>query len=112
LTGQNNKVVEMPVTATIDGCKARIKKASATHGVVSLRLSGVSGGKLTVTGASVIKSTRTLKAADEATIKAKLTAKTRATLRRVGHAKVAVTVRFVPQKGKAVTLHKSMLVRR
>jgi hypothetical protein len=112
LTGQNNKVVELPVTATIDGCKPKIKKASATRGVVSLRLSGVSAGKLTVTGASVVKSTRTLKAAGEATIKARLTAKTRATLRRVGRARVAVAVRFVPRKGKVVTLHKSMLVHR
>jgi hypothetical protein len=112
LTGQNGKVVETPVTASVDGCKPKIKKASASPRAVSLRLSGVSAGKLTLTGGSVVKSTRTLKAATEATIKAQLTSKARATLRHVGRLRVAVTVKFAPRKGAGATLHRSMLLRR
>jgi hypothetical protein len=112
LTGQNDKVLELPVAAAIDGCKPKITKASVSRGVMSVRVSGVGAGKLTLSGSSVVRSTRTLKAATAATIKARLTAKTRATLRRVGRAKVAVTVRFAPRKGKAVTLRKTMTIRR
>ncbi|HEV7492354.1 hypothetical protein [Baekduia sp.] len=112
LTGQSGKVMETPVTATVDGCKPKIKKASASPRAVSLRLSGVGAGRLTLTGGSVVKSTRTLKAATEATIKAQLTSKARATLRHVGRLRVAVTVKFTPHKGAGVTLHRLMRLRR
>ena len=111
-TGQNGKVLETPVTATIDGCKPKIRKTSASQRMVSLKISGIGPGKLTLTGGSVIKATRTIKAATEATIKARLTAKARATLRRVGRLKVATAVSFVPRQGARATLHKTMLVRR
>ena len=45
LTGQNGKVVETPVTASIDGCKPKIKQASANRRCVSLRVSGVGAGQ-------------------------------------------------------------------
>ena len=81
-TGQNGKVLEMPVTASIEGCKPKIKSASASRHGVSVRLSGIGPGRLTLSGKSVGKTTRALKAATDATIKASLTAKARATLRR------------------------------
>jgi hypothetical protein len=111
-TGQNGKVLETPVSASIDGCKPKIKRASVNRRAVSLRVSGLGAGRLSLSGKSIVKVTRTLKAATDATISAPLTAKVRATLRRAGHAKVSVTVRFVPRKGASATMHKSLTIRR
>ena len=111
-TGQNGKLRETPVTASVDGCKPKIKKATASRRGVSLRLSGLGAGRLVLSGTSVVRTTRTLKAATEATIEASLTAKARRTLRRAGHVKVAVTVRFAPRDGAKATLRKTLTVRR
>jgi hypothetical protein len=112
LTGQNSKAVEMPVTASIEGCKPKITKASARRGAVSLRVSGIGAGRLTLAGTSVVKAARTIKGSSEATISARLTAKARATLRRTGQMAIAVTVSFAPSKGARATLHKKMLLHR
>jgi hypothetical protein len=111
-TGQNGKMIETPVTAAIDGCKPKVKRASASQRAVSLRVSGVGAGRLTLSGKAVNKVTRTLKASTEATIKASLTASARATLRRTGRVKVAVTVKFVPRKGASTTMHKTLTAHR
>ena len=108
-TGQNGKVLETPVTAKIDGCKPKIKKASASRGAVSLRVSGVGAGRLTLTGRSVVTTVRTIKASDEVTIKARLTTTAQAALRRGGRVKVAMAVSFAPRNGIGVTLHKTMV---
>ncbi len=100
------------MTATVEGCKPKIKKASASRRGVSLRLSGLGAGRLVMAGQSVVRTTRILKAATEATIKASLTAKARRTLRRVGHVKVAVTVRFAPRSGARATVRKTLIARR
>jgi hypothetical protein len=111
-TGQNGKVVETPVPATIDGCKPKVKKMSATKRTVAVQLSGIGAGRITVSSTSVVKATRTVKAATEATIKARVTAKARAQLRRAGRVRIAVTVRFVPSKGRSVTLHRTLTLHR
>jgi hypothetical protein len=111
-TGQNGKVVETPVTASIDGCKPKVKKMSANARVVSVQLSGVGAGRITVSGSSIVKAARAVKAAPEATIKARLTAKARAHLRRAGRIWVTVTVKFAPSKGRSVTLRKTVAVHR
>jgi hypothetical protein len=111
-TGQNGKVLETPVTASVEGCKPKIKRASANRREVSLRLSGLGAGRLVMSGKSVVRRTRTLKAATEATIKAPLTAKARRTLRRVGRVKVAVTVTFTARGGAKTTMRKSLNARR
>jgi hypothetical protein len=113
LTGQNDKVREMPVKASIDGCKPTITKTTTTNrGSVSVRVSGVGRGRLTLTGRSLGKSVRKLKSATEATIRAHLTANARATLRRTGRVKVAMTLTFAPAKGARTTIHATVLVRR
>jgi hypothetical protein len=112
LTGHNNKVLELPVTATIDGCKPKIKKASAKRGVVSVQVSGVGAGKLTLSGGSTVRASRTLTAATEATISARLTTKARAKLRHSGRVRVAVNVSFTPRSGKRTTLRKTLVLHR
>jgi hypothetical protein len=111
-TGQNGKVLETPVTASIDGCKPKIKKVSATARAVSVQLSGIGAGRVTLSGSSVRKATRAVQAATEATINAPLNAKTRARLRHRGRVRVTVTVKFAPRKGRSVTLRKSVSVHR
>lgn len=111
-TGQNGKVLEMPVKATIDGCKPKIQKMSATKRGVSVRLSGIGPGRITLSGRSVRKATRAVKSATEATIKASLTSKARASLRHKGRAGVSVSVRFAPRTGRSVTLRKTVTVHR
>jgi hypothetical protein len=65
-----------------------------------------------MSGAAVVRKTRTITAATEATIKTSLTAKARQTLRRNGHVKVKVTVTFTSRSGAKATMRKTMVVRR
>jgi hypothetical protein len=112
LTGQNGKVLETPVTASIGGCKPKLKKVSATAHAVSVKVSGIGAGRVTVSGSSVVKATRAVKAATEATIKASLNAKVRARLHRAGRVLITVTVKFAPRKGRSVTFHKTVVIHR
>jgi hypothetical protein len=111
-TGQNLKVVDSGTPAKVEGCKPKLKKASATSRAVTLRLSGLSAGKLTITGNGVAKATRTVRDATEAAIVGRLTASARRTLRHKGRMKVTVSVRFAPKTGKATTVRKALTVRR
>jgi hypothetical protein len=111
-TGQNGKVLELPVTTSVNGCKPKIKKMSATRRAVSVRLSGIGAGRLTLSGRSVVRTTRSVKASTEATITARLNAKARAQLRRAGHVRVKVSVRYTPRKGASVTLRKTVPIHR
>jgi hypothetical protein len=111
-TGQNGKVHESGTAATIEGCKTKVKKSKSSSRAVTLLVSGLGAGKLTISGSGVSKATRTIKSADEASISARLTAVTRKALQRRGTVKVTVAVRFQPKSGKATTLKKTLTVKR
>jgi hypothetical protein len=111
-TGQNLKVVDSGTAATVEGCKPKLKKSSATSRAVTLRLSGLGAGKLTITGKGIAKASRTIKTATEAAIVGRLTAAARRTLGHKGRMKVSVAVRFAPKSGKGTTVRKTVTVRR
>jgi hypothetical protein len=111
-TGQNLKVVDSGTAATVEGCRPKLKKSSATSRAVTLQLSGLGAGKLTITGRGVAKATRTIKSATEAAIVGRLTAAARRTLSHKGRMKVSVAVRFAPKSGKGTTVRKTVTVRR
>jgi hypothetical protein len=111
-TGQNGKVVESHDDVAVEGCKPKVTKSSATSRSVTLRLSGLGAGKLSLSGSGVSSTSRTLNSASTASITASLTSQARATLKRHGRVKVSLSARFQPKKGKATTVRKTMTVRR
>jgi hypothetical protein len=111
-TGQNGKVVETAPRAVVEGCKMKVTKSSTSARGLTVRLSGISAGKLTLTGKGVKRSTRTIKQATEASISGRLTASARKTLARRGRIRITVTVRLAPKSGKATTVKKTVTLKR
>jgi hypothetical protein len=111
-TGQNGKVVETAPRAVVEGCKMKVTKSSTSARGLTLRLSGLSAGKLTLTGKGIKRSTRGIKQATEASISGHLTASARKTLARRGRLRVTVTVRLAPKSGKATTVKKTLMLKR
>jgi hypothetical protein len=111
-TGQNDKVAESRAPATVEGCRPHLRKSSASSRAVTLTLSGLGAGKLTLTGKGLDRTSRTINNAAEASIVGRLTTGARRTLARRGRMKVTVSVRFAPRKGKATTIRKTLTVRR
>ncbi len=111
LTGQNGKILEVNPNATVDGCKPHVTQSKASSRAVTLRLSGVGAGRLTLSGGGLITSRRSIKSATAATIAARLTSAARSRLRHHGSLQIRVTVRFAPRHGRATTVRKSVTAR-
>ncbi|WCB96752.1 hypothetical protein DSM104299_05520 [Baekduia alba] len=112
-TGQNGQVEVSTTQVKVDGCKPTVTKTKATSSAVTLRVANLGAGKLTLSGSGMIsKASRTLKAADEASISARLTPKARATLKRHGTIRLTLTVGYRPRGGKVVNVKKLVTVRR
>jgi hypothetical protein len=111
-TGQNGKTLETSPAATVSGCRPHVVRSSASASAVTLRLSGLGTGRLSVAGSLVRRATRSIKSATEASIAARLSARARAILHRHGHVAVTVKARFVPKRGKATSISKRITVRR
>lgn len=112
-TGHNGQVEVAKSQVSVEGCKPQIKKTKTSAKSVTLQVSNLGAGKLTLSGGAMLKaSSRTLKGVPEASITGKLTSKARAALRR--HGKVALRLKLVyrPTGGKAVTVTKAVTLRR
>jgi hypothetical protein len=79
---------------------------------VTLRLTNLGAGRLTVSGTTVKRVARSLKAATEASITAPMTRGARRTLQHRGRVKVALSVRYQPRAGKPITVRKTVVVTR
>lgn len=111
-TGQNGKVIEGDSRAIVEGCRPKVSKTRATSKAVTLRLSGLGAGKLSISGRGVASAHRSLVSATEASIVGRLTAAARRSLAHRKTMKVTLTVRFQPKHGKATSLHKTVTLRR
>jgi hypothetical protein len=79
---------------------------------VTLRVTNIGAGRLMLAGAAVKRATRTIKAATEASISARITTSARRSLQRRGHVKVALSLKYQPKVGKPVTVRKTVTVKR
>jgi len=111
-TGQNRKVAGRAVEATVQGCKLKVTKSSSTRRSVTLRVAGLSAGKLTLRGGGVRKVSRAVGQRAAITVTAPLTGKARAALRRNGRVRVSLVARHVPRAGKARTVRTTITVER
>lgn len=111
-TGQNGDLVQSGVAARFNGCRPKVSRIKASTKSITAKISGLGAGRLTISGKGVASAKRTIKSATSASIVARLTKATRSAVHRKGKVKVTVTVRFVPKKGKAVSMRKTVTVRR
>jgi hypothetical protein len=111
-TGQNGDVKASTTKASVDGCKPTVSKTKASSKSVTVSLANLGSGRLTLAGSLLKRVSRTLKAANAASITAPLTSAARASLRRHHTLKINVSVRFQPKSGKATMLKKSITLRR
>lgn len=110
--GQNNKVLRRTIQGKAVGCKTKITSASATKSSVSVRVSGIGAGQLTVSGRGVRTAKRTVRGSDAATVSAKLRMNSAQRKRLAGgrSVRVAVRVTFKPKSGQRVTLKRTVAV--
>jgi hypothetical protein len=111
-TGQNGKVVELAPKATVEGCRPQVTRSSSTSRAVTLRLANIGPGQVSLSGAAIKRTSRTIRAASEASITAPMTTRARSALRRHGRVTVAVRIRFRPKGGTPVTVTKRLTIRR
>lgn len=111
-TGQNGAVTRSAIRMTAPECTPAISSATATSGSVTVRVGGLGVGKLTLSGDRIRTTTRTLRAADFATLTARtrLTTAHRRQLARGRAVTIAIRVRFVPATGKPVTLERKVTI--
>jgi hypothetical protein len=111
-TGQNGETKVTTSKPKVDGCKPSVKSTKTTKKSVTVSVSGLSAGKLTVTGAGMLtQASKTVKAGPEASVTSKLTSKARAALRRHGKVSVKVSVAYKPKVGKTVKLSKTVTIK-
>jgi hypothetical protein len=96
-TAQNGKRLDTPTTL-IPECPLAVASRTFSSKSVKVRISGLAAGKITVTGAGLKTTRRTIKTATTATVTAKLTS----TGKRLRRAKrdIRVKVTFVPKGSK------------
>jgi hypothetical protein len=112
-TGYNGETKVAVVNAQIEGCKPTVKKAKATSKTVTLSVTNLGPGTLSLSANGLLtRSTRTIKTGSAASITAKLTAKARGTARRHGKVTVNARLTYRPNGGKAVAVTKLVIARR
>ncbi len=88
INGQNGKTADTTVTLATPACGLKVLSKKVGKRSVTLKVSGLGVGKLTITGKGIRKTSRTIKAATVATVTAK----------RTGHGRPSrVRVTFTPQ---------------
>jgi hypothetical protein len=110
--GQNGKRHRSDIRMTTP-CGFKVAKTTRrSASVMELTVSGLSRGKLTVSGYGVRKTTRTIRSAEVARIAAQLTVNGRRQLARRGRLQTRLTVTFTPAGGTAKKLTKTVTFRR
>jgi hypothetical protein len=111
LTGQNGQVERIAPLATVEGCKPAISQSKAKGRSVTFRLQNIGPGKVTLSGSSIKKTTRTVKGS-VASITARMTQKAYRTLQHKHKMSTTVSIRYQPKKGKATTDRQRVTVTR
>jgi hypothetical protein len=111
LTGQSETVTRIAPTMSVEGCKPKVKKKKSTSKSLTVQVTNVGPGKVTVSGAGLVKGVRTLKSSTSATMTLKWTASARRALLRHKTVKVKLTATYAPMKGAAIRVTHAMTVR-
>jgi hypothetical protein len=99
LTGQNGTTTRIAPRMSVQGCKPTVKSKKSTSKSLTVRVANLGAGRLTVGGAGLVKATRTLKGATEASVTLRWTSSARRALLRHKRLKLKLTTTFVPKKG-------------
>lgn len=112
-TGHNGRVSKRSILAGVEGCGPKIVSSSANATHLSVRVGGIGAGTVTLTGARIAKGSRTIRRANAATVRGRLrlTASQNRLLQQGRTVKTTIRVRFKPQKGKAVTMRKTVSIK-
>ncbi|MFA4926902.1 MAG: hypothetical protein WC558_00180, partial [Patulibacter sp.] len=97
--------------ATAPGCRFGISSISSTRKSVSVRVAGIGAGTLRASGRGLATTTRTIRAADTATVSARLNRTSVRALASGRKVEVRVQVRFAPKTGPAKTVTRTVTVK-
>jgi hypothetical protein len=112
-TGYSGETKVAVTNAQIEGCKPTVKKAKATSKAVTLNVTNLGPGTLSLSATGMLtRTTRTIKNGSAVSITAKLTAKARGAARRHGTVTVNARLTYRPDGGKAVAVTKLVTARR
>jgi hypothetical protein len=109
--GQNGGTLTKNVAFTVPTCGPQIASAKRSANQLAVRVGGIGAGKLSVSGKGTGKASRTIKNSAAATVKAPLTRATRRKLDQGKSVKLAISVKFAPKAGKALTLKKTVTLK-
>ncbi|MFA4927192.1 MAG: hypothetical protein WC558_01660 [Patulibacter sp.] len=97
--------------ATAPGCRFGVEGTTATRQRVSVRVVGIGPGSLQVSGSGVATAKRTIRAADTATVSARLNRASVRSLARGSAVKVRLRVRYAPKQGTARVVTRTVTVK-
>jgi hypothetical protein len=109
--GQNGVTARAASEMSVEGCKPTVTHKKSTSRSLTVQVTNVGAGRLTVRGSSVIRATRTLKASSRALVTLTWTSAARRALLRHRSVRVKLATTFRPKTGAAVKATKSMTVR-
>lgn len=110
--GQNGARRTGAVTIGAADCGLRVAKATTTRTAVRVTVSGISAGRVTVSGKGVVRAGRTIKRATSATVTARLSTAARRSVARGRSVRVPVRVAFTAQgQKKAKTATRTVTVK-
>jgi hypothetical protein len=108
--GQNGRTATSVVPMGTP-CSLGVRAASHTASALKLTVGGLGAGRVTVSGAGIVKTSRTLVGATVATLRPRFTAAVKRTLARHRDATIKVTVSFLPKGAKKARVsHKTLTV--
>ena len=102
IVGQNAKQIDVKAPVEVAGCGVRITRARVKGRVATLTIRVPAGGRVTVTGKGVKRVRKNAAAAGSQTLRAKLSRKGVASLRKKRRLPVRLRATFVPKKGAVV----------
>jgi hypothetical protein len=111
LTGQTGSVVRIAPVMSVQGCKPTVKSKKSSSKSLTVQVDNLGAGKVTVSGANVVKAARTLKSGTQASVTLKWTSTARRALLRHKRLAVKLTTTFLPKKGITVRSTQTMTVR-
>jgi hypothetical protein len=110
LTGQTGSVARIAPRMSVQGCKPAVKKKKSSSKSMTVQVTNLGAGKVTVSGAGVVKASRTLKGSDQASVTLKWTSAARRALQKHKRLNVKLTTTFVPRTGAPVRSTKTVAV--
>ncbi|MFA4927880.1 MAG: hypothetical protein WC558_05150 [Patulibacter sp.] len=111
-TGHNGRVTRSSLRFTAPECAPQVVSTSGSATAVSVRVGGITAGRLTLKGSRIANQTRTVRASDAATltVRPRLTSRQKALLTQGRTVKITVQVAFKPTKGKAVSWKRNIAI--